>query len=392
MVNSGSGEGAGGTTFDCLRIDTMMSQGLADRLDFLKMDVEGGEKFILAGAMATIRKHRPKLAVAIYHDPKHLWDYPCYLLDNLEDYRFYLRQYGYTRFETLLYAVPAEATITGSGAERLRNGPKTRRTTEAMPQPLVLAWFRDAKDSPRHIHPNGDKRVLTRLYGVDWETAELSPGPWIDVDEIIGVIETPDGALLFAQHEMTPGNLQVIGGVSPRPSEIHWFTLSGLVTGSRQLLVEPKDGVACILSFDPATSTVHVYEADLARMRRREAGAIRAAWSFLLEDAPVWARWSDGELHVACRVARRGLKGFAVSPGAPPRPQKLGLPAGDLAAAVAVKFNGVSVEWRPAVAIAGAGGIAIHARTPSGWLPVAQLAGDSRTSLLPTYAIPPDAP
>src|SRR5690606_20419634 len=79
----------GSATYPMRTIDSLIAEGLADRLDYLKMDVEGGEPAVLRGAIETIRRHRPKLAVAVYHEPRHLWELPCFILDHLEDYRLY---------------------------------------------------------------------------------------------------------------------------------------------------------------------------------------------------------------------------------------------------------------------------------------------------------------
>lgn len=79
-----------------------------DRLDipatFIKMDVEGAEYEALAGAAETIRKHRPNLAIALYHKPEDLLQIPIYIKSLCPDYRFYLRIHGYYSEELVLYA------------------------------------------------------------------------------------------------------------------------------------------------------------------------------------------------------------------------------------------------------------------------------------------------
>ena len=42
-----------------------------ERVDFIKMDIEGAEPKALIGAERTIREHRPQLAISVYHDLKH---------------------------------------------------------------------------------------------------------------------------------------------------------------------------------------------------------------------------------------------------------------------------------------------------------------------------------
>lgn len=75
--------------------------------DFIKVDVEGADLPTLEGAIQSIRRMRPYIAVGVYHRPKDLWDVPLYLKNNLDSYRFYLRQHGQCCFDTVLYALPA---------------------------------------------------------------------------------------------------------------------------------------------------------------------------------------------------------------------------------------------------------------------------------------------
>jgi len=71
---------------------------------FIKLDVEGSEKKAILGAEQTIRKHRPMLAIAVYHRPEDLWEIPL-ILSTLQDYKFYLRHYTQFYHETVLYCL-----------------------------------------------------------------------------------------------------------------------------------------------------------------------------------------------------------------------------------------------------------------------------------------------
>jgi FkbM family methyltransferase len=79
-----------------------------DRLNipatFIKMDIEGAEYKALTGAEETIRKHRPNLAIALYHKPVDLLKIPTYVKSLCPDYRLYLRIHGYYSEELVLYA------------------------------------------------------------------------------------------------------------------------------------------------------------------------------------------------------------------------------------------------------------------------------------------------
>ena len=54
-------------TIQCQRIDDLVREFDLNRVDFIKMDVEGMEVQSLRGAAETIRKWKPRLAISAYH-------------------------------------------------------------------------------------------------------------------------------------------------------------------------------------------------------------------------------------------------------------------------------------------------------------------------------------
>lgn len=73
---------------------------------YIKMDIEGAELAALRGAEQTIRKHRPKLAICVYHKAEDLWTIPQYILSLNPEYKLYLRKYvSPFSCELVLYAV-----------------------------------------------------------------------------------------------------------------------------------------------------------------------------------------------------------------------------------------------------------------------------------------------
>lgn len=71
----------------------------------LKIDVEGWESRLLAGAETVICRDKPVIAIAIYHREQDFWEIPLKLKQMVPEYRFYLRSYLNVS-ETVLYAVP----------------------------------------------------------------------------------------------------------------------------------------------------------------------------------------------------------------------------------------------------------------------------------------------
>ncbi|MCI8672219.1 MAG: hypothetical protein HFI89_01815 [Lachnospiraceae bacterium] len=59
----------------------------------------------LQGAVKTIRRNRPRLAVSIYHKPEDIIELPEYILSLHNDYKLYIRHYQMSSCETILYAL-----------------------------------------------------------------------------------------------------------------------------------------------------------------------------------------------------------------------------------------------------------------------------------------------
>lgn len=74
-------------------------------ISFVKMDVEGAELKALQGAKKLIQKNKPKLAISVYHKPSDIYEIPQLLLEFNQNYIFYLRQYFFLNYETVLYAI-----------------------------------------------------------------------------------------------------------------------------------------------------------------------------------------------------------------------------------------------------------------------------------------------
>ena len=55
---------------NAITIDKFVEENNIEKIDYVKMDVEGAERNILEGSIKTIKKFKPSLAIAIYHGGK----------------------------------------------------------------------------------------------------------------------------------------------------------------------------------------------------------------------------------------------------------------------------------------------------------------------------------
>lgn len=75
---------------ETISIDAMLN---GQRASYIKMNIEGSEKQALKGAEDTVRKYKPRLAVAGYHRTEDFWKIPLMMRAYREDYKIYLRSY-----------------------------------------------------------------------------------------------------------------------------------------------------------------------------------------------------------------------------------------------------------------------------------------------------------
>jgi len=109
QVASGAGSSAiiqagAGTSVKVTTIDRFVKTNKLPRVDFIKMDVEGHELKVLAGAKETIKTFKPSLALSAYHRGEDFVELPNFLLELNPNYRFYLRHCTSSWSETVLYA------------------------------------------------------------------------------------------------------------------------------------------------------------------------------------------------------------------------------------------------------------------------------------------------
>jgi FkbM family methyltransferase len=91
-----------------ISVDDFVDRYNISKIDFIKMDKEGAELAALRGALKTITKHKPRLAIAIYHSMEDFVNIPKWLMDLNLGYEFYLGHYTIYAEETVIYANPKD--------------------------------------------------------------------------------------------------------------------------------------------------------------------------------------------------------------------------------------------------------------------------------------------
>ena len=88
-----------------VQVDTI-DNIVCERVDYIKLDIEGSELEAIEGAKESIRKYKPLLAICIYHKAEHWYKIPQKVLAIHSDYKLYLRHYMEGVFESVLYFIP----------------------------------------------------------------------------------------------------------------------------------------------------------------------------------------------------------------------------------------------------------------------------------------------
>ena len=92
-----------GKLTQCRSVDSILG---GNDCTYIKYDVEGAEKESISGSLDAIKKHHPKLCVALYHRAYDLIDLPLLLNEINPDYKLFMRQYPYyPAWETNLFCV-----------------------------------------------------------------------------------------------------------------------------------------------------------------------------------------------------------------------------------------------------------------------------------------------
>lgn len=85
-------------------IDGVVEEQRLGRVDFIKMDIEGGEVDALRGAEETLKRFTPRLAISVYHRPHDLPDIATLIRQACPVYRLYLSHKPPGLSDTILFA------------------------------------------------------------------------------------------------------------------------------------------------------------------------------------------------------------------------------------------------------------------------------------------------
>lgn len=84
---------AGENIASIIDIDTYILRHDIPRIDYIKLDVEGSEMNALKGAIKTISKCQPTMAISAYHKFEDLWTIGNYIISIHNSYKFAFRHY-----------------------------------------------------------------------------------------------------------------------------------------------------------------------------------------------------------------------------------------------------------------------------------------------------------
>lgn len=91
--------------YKTISIDDFVAQKKIEKINFIKLDIEGAELETLKGAAGTIGKYKPQLAICVYHKNSDFWEIPRFLKELVPEYELYLDHFITSPlYETVLFA------------------------------------------------------------------------------------------------------------------------------------------------------------------------------------------------------------------------------------------------------------------------------------------------
>lgn len=91
-----------GLEFKLTTLDEFISANMIEKIDYIKMDIEGMEYKALIGARETIKKYKPMLAISVYHNYNDIFVISKLLKNYNKNYSIYFRK---VYKDTILFAI-----------------------------------------------------------------------------------------------------------------------------------------------------------------------------------------------------------------------------------------------------------------------------------------------
>lgn len=92
-----------GQQSDSLQIRKLDDYLAGNPVTLLKADIEGYEVPLINGASESIRKHRPRIAICVYHRLTDIFEIPLLLKSLVPEYQMALRHHSLSQDESVLY-------------------------------------------------------------------------------------------------------------------------------------------------------------------------------------------------------------------------------------------------------------------------------------------------
>ena len=89
---------------DLVSLSEFAKENGLNKIDFIKMDIEGAEMEALKGCKDILIAQKPKLAICVYHLNEHLYEIILYLNSLNLGYKFWMGHHRDNEFSTVLYA------------------------------------------------------------------------------------------------------------------------------------------------------------------------------------------------------------------------------------------------------------------------------------------------
>ncbi|ABZ83352.1 methyltransferase, fkbm family, domain protein, putative [Heliomicrobium modesticaldum Ice1] len=96
----------GEQNIEVVELDEFVTDQQLEKVSYIKMDVEGFEERVIQGLSETIRSHKPKMVITLYHNTIDLTNLPL-MISKLADYDMYVRCNMEGPFAVNLYCKPA---------------------------------------------------------------------------------------------------------------------------------------------------------------------------------------------------------------------------------------------------------------------------------------------